>query len=267
MRSISPSRAVRNSTGTLLFERDRRQTSKPSMSGRPMSSSTIAGRCCVDQLQAALAGRRLQHPEAGVAQVHVEQVGDVRVVLDDTISVRSAVRHAATCPASSGAQLAQMSKVALWARLPLKPGVRARRRHSGCVDNVQTEDGTLSTSSTRMATRRLLLRAVHRSDASPPRQRRLVQGDRLVRTFRPVVRDALPRPSPARALSIVACCWHLSRSHHRRIERGEATSARGWSIGTRAITRGFRRRCEVPQLAVITEVKRRSPSKGDLNAI
>ena len=37
----------------------------------------------LDQLEAALAGAGLQHAEAGVAQVHVEQVGDVRVVLDD----------------------------------------------------------------------------------------------------------------------------------------------------------------------------------------
>ena len=44
MRSSTASRAVRMSTGTRLpDERSRRQTSRPSMSGMPMSSTTASG--------------------------------------------------------------------------------------------------------------------------------------------------------------------------------------------------------------------------------
>ena len=78
--------------------RIRRHTSKPSMSGRPMSSTHERRPVLVDQLQPALAAGRLQHAEAGLAQVQVEQVGDVRVVLDDHDAFVSVIGVAATVP-------------------------------------------------------------------------------------------------------------------------------------------------------------------------
>ena len=51
--------------------------------GRPTSRIDQPGAFPLDRLEAPLAASRLQHPEALLAQVQLDQVGDVRVVLDD----------------------------------------------------------------------------------------------------------------------------------------------------------------------------------------
>src|SRR4029077_7267140 len=94
-----------------------------------------------DQLQPTLAAGSLQHAEAGLAQIEVEQVGDVRVVLDhhDAALVAGHVAHRGTLLASPAGARARtndaglgvhgrrcgvttrrmwMSQVAVWARIP-----------------------------------------------------------------------------------------------------------------------------------------------------
>ncbi len=53
------------------------------MPGSPMSSTIEHRPVLRHELQPSLAGRRLEHPVAGLAQVQVEQVGDGGIVLDD----------------------------------------------------------------------------------------------------------------------------------------------------------------------------------------
>ena len=53
------------------------------MSGRPTSSTTRRGRCVAHRLEPGLAGGRLQDPEALAGEVQVDEVGDVRLVVDD----------------------------------------------------------------------------------------------------------------------------------------------------------------------------------------
>ena len=84
MRSTSSSRAVRNRTGTELRARIWRQTSKPSRApGRPTSRMTIQGSLVVESLEALLAVGGQEDAVALAPEVQVDQVGDVRVVLDD----------------------------------------------------------------------------------------------------------------------------------------------------------------------------------------
>ena len=53
------------------------------MSGRPTSSTTRRGRCSPTAAATVLAGRGLHDPEALAAQVELDQVGDVGLVVDD----------------------------------------------------------------------------------------------------------------------------------------------------------------------------------------
>ena len=71
-----------------------------------------------DQLEPAFAVRGLQHSESGLAQVHVEQVGDVRIVLDhhDGALALRHVGHAATLVLCGSWPWSR-----IFARSPLRP--------------------------------------------------------------------------------------------------------------------------------------------------
>ena len=53
------------------------------MSGRPTSSTTSRGWCVRIASSPASPGRRLQDPEPVAGEVEVDEVGDVRLVVDD----------------------------------------------------------------------------------------------------------------------------------------------------------------------------------------
>ena len=53
------------------------------MSGRPTSSTTSRGRCSLTASHAVFAGRRLDDPEPLAAQIQLDQVGDIGLIVDD----------------------------------------------------------------------------------------------------------------------------------------------------------------------------------------
>ena len=54
-----------------------------------------------DRLEPGLAGRRLQHPVALAGEVEVDEVGDVRLVVDDEDRASFHARHRRTSRARS----------------------------------------------------------------------------------------------------------------------------------------------------------------------
>ena len=88
MRSISSSRADRNRIGTSEVRRISRQTSSPSISGMPTSSTTRLGRAALEarERRRAVGDRRGHH--AGLLQREADHLADMRVVVGDKDVVR-----------------------------------------------------------------------------------------------------------------------------------------------------------------------------------
>ena len=60
-----------------------------------------AGPVVADRVEARLAGRRLQDPEAVAREVEVDEVGDVGLVVDDDDGAPFHGRHRRTSPAAN----------------------------------------------------------------------------------------------------------------------------------------------------------------------
>ena len=83
MRSISSSRADRNRIGVSEVFRICRQTSSPSISGMPMSSTIEFVDVAVELAQRLLAVLRDGNRHSGLLERKAHDVTDMRVIVDD----------------------------------------------------------------------------------------------------------------------------------------------------------------------------------------